>query len=126
MEFTPVILAHLFTAVGAIIIGGITLLLRKGTPTHRLFGRVWVALMLTTALASFGIQTSGHFSWIHLLSLLTLVSVSVSLYAIINGRVRRHERGMRSAYIGLAIAAVFTLLPGRRLGHLVWHAVGLI
>lgn len=126
MEFTPIILLHTLAAAGAIIVGGIALALRKGTPLHRLFGRLWVTLMLATALVSFGIQTRGHFSWIHLLSVLTLVSVGASIYAVVHGRIRRHRQGMVMAYAGLVIAGLFTLLPGRRLGHLVWHAAGLI
>jgi hypothetical protein len=33
---------------------------------------------------------------------------------------------MTGAYAGLVIAGVFTLLPDRRLGYLVWHALDLI
>lgn len=126
MEFTPVITAHIASAAGALVFGAVTLSLRKGTPTHRLFGRIWVALMVLTALVSFGIRSSGHFSWIHLLSVWTLVALAASIYAIIRGNVRMHRRGMISAYVGLSIAGVFTLLPGRRLGSLVWGAVGLV
>lgn len=126
MEFTPLIIAHIATAGGALVFGGITLALRKGTQVHRLFGRLWVALMATTALVSFGIQSSGHFSWIHLLSAGTLVSLVASIAAIIRGNVSAHRRGMTGAYIGLVIAGAFTLLPGRRLGELLWSAVGLV
>lgn len=125
MEFTPIILIHVLAALGALVIGGITLMLRKGTLSHRLLGRAWVALMLTTALASFGIKTSGHFSWIHLLSVGTVFALAASVYAAIKGRIRSHRRGMTATYVSLAIAGAFTLLPGRRLGYLVWHAAGL-
>ena len=126
MEFTPVILIHVVAAGGAIVLGGIALLLRKGTPAHRLLGRAWVALMLIAALLSFGIRTSGHFSWIHLLSVATLLGLGASLYAAVRGRISQHRRGMIASYIGLVVAGAFTLLPGRRLGELVWHAAGLL
>lgn len=126
MEFTPLIFTHLATAAGALVFGGITLALRKGTQVHRLFGRLWVALMAITALVSFGIQSSGHFSWIHLLSIGTLAGLAASIYAVIKGNIHAHRRGMAGTYIGLAIAGVFTLLPGRRLGDLLWNAVGLV
>ncbi|HJV51843.1 DUF2306 domain-containing protein [Noviherbaspirillum sp.] len=125
MEFTPVILIHMLTATGAIAIGGLTFTLKKGTPLHRLFGRLWVGLMLSAALVSFGIQNSGHFSWIHLLSIFTLVSVSAAVYAAVKGRIDVHRRGMTHAYIALLVAGAFTFLPQRRLGHLLWQAVGL-
>jgi uncharacterized membrane protein len=126
MEFTPVILIHLFAALGAIVIGGVTLTLKKGTSLHRLFGRTWVILMVLAALVSFGIKSSGHFSWIHLLSVSSLVALGASIYAVITGRISAHRRGMIFTYISLVIAGAFTLLPGRRLGHLVWHTVGLV
>lgn len=126
MEFTPIIIAHVATAGGALIVGAATLVMRKGTPAHKLSGRIWVALMAATALVSFGIRSNGTFSWIHLLSVWTLAALAASIYAIIRGNVKAHRKGMMSAYAGLAIAGVFTLLPGRRLGHLLWSTVGLV
>lgn len=126
MEFTPIIIAHIAAAAGALVFGAITLTMRKGTPRHKLFGRIWVILMAATALVSFGIRANGTFSWIHLLSVWTLVALAASLYAIIRGNVKAHRHGMISAYVGLGIAGAFTLLPGRRLGALLWTAVGLV
>jgi uncharacterized membrane protein len=126
MEFTPVIVVHLVTAVAAIATGGAMLAMRKGTRMHRLVGRTWVGLMLTTALVSFGIRHGGHFSWIHLLSVLTLVGLASAVYAVMKGRIAVHRRAMVGVYSGLVIAGSFALLPGRRLGYLVWHAVGLV
>ena len=123
MEFTPVIVAHIAAATGALVFGGATLMMRKGTPAHRLFDRTWVLLMALTALVSFGIRSNGSFSWIHLLSAGTLAALAASIYAVIRGNIRAHRRGMISAYIGLAVAGVFTLLPGRRLGGLLWTAL---
>lgn len=126
MEFTPLIITHIVTATAALVFGGITLAMRKGTHVHRLFGRLWVVLMAATALVSFGIQRSGHFSVIHLLSAGSLLALTASIYAVVQGRIHAHRRGMTVTYIALAIAGVFTLLPGRRLGGLLWSAVGLI
>lgn len=126
MEFTPVIIAHIAAAGGALVFGALTLTLRKGTRTHKLFGRIWVALMVITALVSFGIRANGSFSWIHILSVVTLVSLAASIFAAIHGNIRAHRRGMMAVYSSLVIAGVFTLLPYRRLGSIVWGAVGLV
>lgn len=125
MEFTPLILIHVATATGALVFGGLALALKKGDRRHRLLGRTWVLLMLATALVSFGIQSRGHFSAIHILSVVSLAAMGASLYAAARGRIGAHRRGMRGTYAGLLIAGVFTLLPGRRLGDLLWTAVGL-
>lgn len=127
MQFTPVILAHVAAALGAIVIGGVTLFLKKGTAVHRLFGRLWVLLMLTAALVSFAIRATGHLSWIHLLSVWILFTLGMALYNVILARnINAHKRWMTNTYIGLVIAGLIALLPARLLGHLVWQTVGLI
>ncbi len=126
MEFTPVILAHTGAAIAAITLGGAALLMKKGTRLHRLFGRAWVALMLVTAIISFWIRRNGEFSPIHILSVIAIVGLGMSVYAVMRGNIMAHRRGMTATYISLVIAGAFTLLPQRRLGYLVWHSVGLI
>lgn len=126
MTFEPIILIHLSAALMALMVGASMLAREKGTVLHRRSGRVWVALMLVTVLLSFGIRSSGHFSWIHLLSLWTLFAIAMALWALRRREIEAHRRWMRGCYIGPAAAGVFTLLPQRRLGHLVWHAIGLI
>ena len=126
MEFTPLILIHTAAALGAVVLGGATLLMKKGTWRHKFFGRTWVVLMLTTAIVSFWISRTGDFSTIHILSVAAIVGIGMSIYAVVHGRIAAHRRGMLSVYVSLVIAGVFTLLPERHLGQLVWHAVGLV
>lgn len=125
MGFTPIILAHLVAALAAVVVGGATFLMKKGTPRHRLFGRSWVLLMAFVALSSFWIRTDGHWSWIHLLSIITLAGLAGAIFAIAHKRVQWHRRAMSNLYLGLVVAGLFTLLPQRLLGALVWHATGL-
>ncbi len=51
MNFTPVILMHLFAALAAVVVGGAMFLLKKGTPLHRISGRLWLLLSLVLILA---------------------------------------------------------------------------
>ena len=125
MNFSPVILIHLATALASVVVGAVMFMLRKGTPLHRTTGRVWVLLMAVTALVSFAIQSRGHLSPIHLLSLTTLFTLTLAVWAIRRRNVRRHTRFIIGTYAGLVIAGIFALAPGRRLGYLVWHVAGL-
>jgi uncharacterized membrane protein len=113
---------HLTAALLAVVVGGTVLPMRKGTRMHRFGGRVWVVLMMVTALLSFGIRNSGSFSWIHLLSLYTIFAITMALIAISRKNVVLHKQWMRGTYLGLVVAGVFTPLPQRLLGNLVWHA----
>lgn len=126
MIFTPVILIHLATALASVVVGAAMFMLRKGTPLHRTTGRVWVLLMAITALVSFAIQSKGHLSPIHLLSLTTLCTLTLAVWAIRRRNIRRHTRFIVGTYAGLIIAGIFALAPARRLGSMVWHVAGLV
>lgn len=126
MTFTPVVLIHLATALAAVVVGAAMFMLKKGTPLHRVTGRVWVLLMALTALVSFAIQSKGHLSPIHLLSVTTLCTLALAVWAVRRRNIRRHTRFIIGTYAGLIIAGMFALAPARRLGYLVWHAASLV
>jgi uncharacterized membrane protein len=113
---TPTIIAHLAAAVLALIIGTAVLFRRKGTTSHVWLGRTWVALMTAVAVGSYWIQSSGGFSWIHLLSTYTLITLVIGVHAIRTGNRERHAAYMKGTFVGLTIAGLFTLLPSRLLG----------
>lgn len=112
-----VIQIHAFAAILAFIIGALVLFRRKGDAVHRLWGKVWVAVMVITALSSFFIWTIrlwGPFSPIHLLSLLTLVLLYRGVSYARRHQIGLHKRVMQGTYISaLVIAGLFTFFPGR-------------
>jgi len=123
---TPAIIIHLLFALGAFVLGGIQLVTKKGTRTHRVFGYVWVTAIVVICLTSFGIkEVMPHsmfwgYSPIHLLSLITLVQVARGIYFARNKNIKMHRRCMLSTYIGgLLIAGAFTFMPGRLLFNVV-------
>ena len=103
---------HLATAIPALMLGTYVIFSSKGTVAHKLAGRVWVALMISTALISFWVQRDG-LSAIHLLSVLTLVSVISAFIAIKRGNMRIHRGNMIGAYLGIIGAAIGAVTPGR-------------
>ena len=124
---TPAIVVHMTAAFLALGIGALAFAARKGSLAHRAAGRGWVLLMLVTAVSSFWIRTTGHFSAIHILSVAVPVLLGLGVYYAATGRILRHRRMMAAIYIGgLGIAGLFTLLPSRLLGHLLWTSLGLI
>lgn len=125
--FTPVILVHSFAALAALALGGAMFLARKGTFLHRVAGRSWVALMLAVAITSFWIKSSGSFSWIHGLSVAVIFLLGLAVYFAITHRIRAHRRMVIGIYVGaLMVTGLFTLLPYRLLGRLVWSNLGLL
>ncbi|MDR3396193.1 MAG: DUF2306 domain-containing protein [Pandoraea sp.] len=118
---------HLAAAVAAVLLGIGILLMRRGTPRHRWFGRLWVTAMAVTAATSFGIREldAGHLSWLHALSAYVLVGLVLAVVAIRRGDVSTHRRQMLGLYTGLVIAGVAAAaVPGRVLNNALaqmWH-----
>ena len=56
------------------------------------------------------------------LGIVTLVGVTAALVAIARRNVQAHRKFMQRVYLGACVGAgLFTLLPGRYLGDLLWH-----
>lgn len=109
----PVIQIHVVAALLALAGGTVVAVMRKGTARHRQTGFIFVVGMLVTAISSIWIRTGGHFSWIHLLTLLTLISLPYAIIMRRRGNIGAHGKAMLGLFAGLAIAGAFTLLPGR-------------
>lgn len=120
MHYDTLMHLHLATVIPCFFIGTLLLLIKKGTSIHKNFGRIYMVLMLFTALVTLcmpavvGPQFIGHFGWIHLFSFLTLYTVPTAYTAIKKGNVRAHKRKMILLYFGaIIIAGGFTFVPGR-------------
>ena len=117
-----VIQIHAFAAIGAFALGAVQLAAPKGTIPHRTVGWIWAGLMLAVVLSSLFIHTIrmwGPFSPIHLLSILTLVTLPMAVAHARRHLVERHRKAMMTLFVGaLVVAGVFTFLPGR-----IMHAV---
>ncbi len=121
---SSVVQLHLLAAIVAFALGAYVLFRPKGTPIHKLLGRVWMALMATIALSSLLIPASilpfaAGFSIIHVLSLWTLVSVCVAIWAARTGRIRQHRIWVGALYGGALIGAgAGALAPGRLISEI--------
>jgi len=113
---------HVAAAVAALALTVPQLALPKGRAVHRRLGYAWAAAMLLVAASSFLIhakRTFGPFSWIHLLSVLTLVMVPLGIARARRGQVGAHRWTMLSLVLfALLVTGLFTLWWGR-----IMHAV---
>ena len=74
MEYT-----HAAFATVALILGGLQMARRKGGRFHRLTGRAYLAAMALAALSSFFLTSmTGGFSFLHILSVWTLVTLNLA------------------------------------------------
>lgn len=113
---SPAIQLHAVAALALIPLTVLQFWRPKRGLSHRTIGWAWVVLMLVTAISSFwihSIRLVGPFSPIHILSVITLVSLVLGIRARRQGRIMAHRGHMVGIAIGWAAAGLFTLLPGR-------------
>lgn len=111
---------HVATVLIALALGPVQFALPKGKSLHRVLGWIWAAAMFSTALATFFIRDmrDGQFSPIHLFSLMAFLGVPLALW-LARVRAMSHARAMIGLYIGLCIAGLTAVAPGR----LVWDVL---
>ncbi len=114
-----VIQIHALAALSATLLGALVLFRPKGTPAHKLMGRIWVVLMLVTATSAIfinEIRLIGPFSPIHIFVLVTYGTLFEAIRQIRRGNVAAHQAAMKTLYLAaLLLTGAFTLLPGRRM-----------
>lgn len=122
MSYLHLAYLHLATVLPAFILGTYLMVQSKGTPAHKLLGKIFLSLMLLTSgvtlfmSAQVGPKFLGHFGLIHLLSLNVIYGVPVAYFAARNGNIQRHKAGMMGLYFfSLLVAGTFAFMPGRLL-----------
>lgn len=136
MTYHQLAYMHLAIVLPAFVIGTFLLSWRKGSPLHKMLGRIYLLLMIATGLltllipAQVGPSFLGHFGFIHSFSLLTLYSVPAAYFAARRGDIKAHRANMIGLYVGgILIAGAFAFAPGRLLNDWLFgptvHAIGL-
>lgn len=127
MTYPQLAYAHLATIIPAFVIGTFLLLMKKGTRIHKLLGKIYMPLMLVTAVitlfmpARVGPQLGGHFGFIHAFSLLALYNVPTAYFSARRGDIKTHRKAMIGLYIGgILIAGAFAFMPGRMLHQMLF------
>lgn len=121
LDAPAVIQLHVAAAILSVVLGPVAIFRRSRDIVHRVAGRIWIVGMAVTAGSSFWISEDpmfGRFSIIHVLSVVTLVSLVGAFRAIRAGDVARHGATMRALYAqALMLAGAFTFFPGRRMSE---------
>lgn len=113
---------HLATVIPALPLGAWLLWRQpKGDVAHRIGGRIWVLLMIVTAIDSFWIRTiTGGIGPIHIFSVVTIVQLPRAIWFARSGQIERHLKTMRGVFFGLIAAGFFAMAPGRTLWTLLF------
>lgn len=113
------VMIHVATVLPAVPLGAWLMLARKGTPRHKQLGKVWVMLMVVTALAALFIRqiNGGAFSPIHIFVPLSLHAAWKTIATARRGDIAGHKKTLVGFYLGaLTIPGLFAFMPGRLMG----------
>lgn len=113
------VVIHVATVIPAVPLGLYLMLTRNGGARHKLLGRIWIALMVVTALAAIFIRhvNNGQFSFIHLFVPLTLIGAWQTVASVRRGQLRKHRNHLLGLYLGaLIIPGTFAFTGDRLMG----------
>ena len=108
---------------GTASLGLVNLVSKKGTKRHKSIGTLWLIMMLFVTVPSFWIReiNDGDFSWIHLLTIWTLISMVIMIVSIKKGYIKTHVYFVTGIIAGLIISSGFAMLPGRYISHVLGY-----
>lgn len=113
---SPAIKVHLATALAALVLGAVLMVVRKGRAFHRAAGWAWVSLVSVTAGSTLFITSLGNGSWslLHLFTGWTLIALPLAVFWARRRRVAQHRRQMMGLfYGGFAVNLLVAFIPGR-------------
>lgn len=126
LEMPVVLILHVLAALVALILGPVALYRPRRDRVHKRIGYAWVTAMATVAVSSFWLDAQilplvAGFGPIHVLSVVTLVSLGWALRAIRRRHVQVHQQIMRQLYWwAIGVTGLLTLLPGRDLNRMLF------
>ena len=134
MQMSPVIAVHLSATLTALVIGPIAIWARLGQTKrpwiHRAIGYGWVTMMIVSSLSAifirdYGLPNIWGYTPIHLLVPFTAFWLVYAFRALAKKEFVKHRKAIVGLYLGACIGAgIFTLLPSRYLGGIVWSYLG--
>lgn len=118
----PVVIVHTLFAFAALIVGVVMFARKKGTPSHKMIGKVFVVFMAMTALSALFITglNGKYWSFIHLFVPLSFYAIWELFHYVRKGDIKKHEKAVKGLFFGaLLIPGIISFMPGR----LMWHVV---
>jgi len=101
-----VLVFHVTTVIPCVPLGLYLLIAPKGTPMHKQLGKLWLALMVVTALSTIFIRPGMELTWIHIFVPMTLRAAYLIVAKARRGDIAGHRKEIVSLYLGAL------MLPG--------------
>lgn len=109
LDLYPIGWLHSAFSIVALVAGAVALVRPKGTPVHRLRGRIYALALIATCLTSFAIYRVGKFWMPHWFGVASLIAV-VAGFAFAHYKLPR--RGWMHLHLTCMIASYYMLVGG--------------
>ncbi|BDI62016.1 DUF2306 domain-containing protein [Qipengyuania nanhaisediminis] len=111
------IVIHVATVLPCVPLGAYLLLSTKGTGRHKRLGKLWVALMVTSAIAITFVRGGTDFSWIHIFVPYTLLGAVQVIRTARTGNIAGHRMHITGMYLfALVLPGLISFHPERLMG----------
>lgn len=116
------IMFHVTTVLPCVPLGLYLLLAPKGTAMHKQLGKLWVALMVITALSTIFLRPNMELTWIHIFVPITLRAAWLTVAKARRGDIKGHRNEIVSLYLGaLMIPGVWAFaIEGRMMNAMLF------
>jgi len=81
LDLLPLGWVHFIASLVALVVGALVLMRPKGTPVHKLRGRIYVVAVLATSITALGIYRRGDFFFAHWFGVAALIAITVGIAA---------------------------------------------
>jgi uncharacterized membrane protein len=108
LDLYPVGWIHTIASLIALVAGAVVLVRPKGTPVHRLRGRIYALALVATCLTSFAIYRRGMFWFPHWFGVASLIVVSAGV-ALAHFK---RPRGWMHLHLTCMVASYYMLIGG--------------
>lgn len=109
LDLYPIGWVHLLFSLIALAAGAVVLVRPKGTPVHKLRGRVYATALVLTCVTAFGIYRQGMFWFPHWSGVVTLVVVAIGFAA---AHLKLPRRGWMHLHLTCMVASYYLLIAG--------------
>jgi len=109
LELLPLGWVHFIASLIAVAVGAAILVRPKGTPTHRLRGRIYAVAVLATSFTALGIYRLGVFFFAHWFGIAALI---VIVLAVAAAHFKIPRRGWMQLHLTCMLLSYYILIGG--------------
>ena len=131
MLHTIIVVAHVVSAVGALVAGLLAFTFTKGTPRHRLIGKTYVAMWVGIAVTGYTLGADLTISVFEIATAFGVFSTAKAYWVVLKRKqigphwMAKHYEWILSSMAALVVATINQVVPRMGIEYPIWVFVAL-